>query len=229
MTRRGRKAGESAAESLPRPWLRAARGGAPGRGAGRGRTPRIGPLREKGGVGRGLGSWGAPARVRRGDPGPGDPRRAEPCRPGHRPSVAGRFSFPVFPILEASLLARGRVVIILRAWAPASGWRFFSPAGTQGTEGHPFLEPRSPGAAAGPSLLRVLHAAAPGPSRLSSGIGWLGCAALRPAGPSFHPCRPGGLVGNGVGDTGWEDWERPPERGRLRPAVSNWPGVAPMY
>lgn len=134
-----------------------------------------------------------------------------PPRP--RPPRRGRFRFRVFPILEECLLAHGSVVITPRATALDLRWRFFSPAGTRGTEGpaspgHPFLEPRGPEAAAaprgppcsvswGPTLWPQ---ARPG---CSSGLVVpLSKPSSAPCGSELPPLLPGRVTGTGVDDTG---------------------------
>lgn len=135
--------------------LGAAKGGAlrPG-------TPRIGPLRGKGGVrrGRAPGGAGSPEFYR--DPGADSemPARRGACPRLLRPPPAtpprwGRFS----PFTAESLPAHKGGVSALLATAPDFWWRLYFPAGTRRTEGpaspgRPFAErgsPRFPGPQAG--------------------------------------------------------------------------------
>lgn len=163
--------------------LGAAKGGAlrPG-------TPRIGPLRGKGGVrrGRAPGGAGSPELYR--DPGADSemPARRGACPRLLRPPPAtpprwGRFS----PFTAESLPAHKGGVSALLATAPDFWWRLYFPAGTRRTEGPPlpvarlqsgallvFLDPRPVRLLILPGIPAVRPGSAP--CGLSSHLRWYG-------------------------------------------------------
>lgn len=182
-----------------------------GRG-GRGRTRRIGPLRGKGGVRRGPRFGAADRPVRYPDPlltrrSPSRAERATPATPAaiSHPCRGGGVSiFSFFPLWR-SLFPSTRVACPhCVPQLPASGGDFSRRWRRGGLRAPP---------------LPVARFRSHGVQRRPQPRGVL--LARCPAGQGSHPSCPERFIGAGVGETGWEDWERALGRGRRWPEVSN--------
>ena len=206
---------------------RAGRGSRPGGGAGKDAsdwaTPREGRSREQPGeLGRSRACAPRGPRARR-----SPTRRALPPRPP--PQRRGAFHFSRFPhfggVSSCPWEGRDHTACVGSGFWVA----IFLSRGDAGDRGSPVSGATESRGGHGAHLAPCPPCCGPGPVQafIRDWVAWV--CRFAPCGPEFSPLPPGRVVGNGVGDTGWEDWERPPERGRLRPAVSNWPGVAPMY